>query len=172
MTWPSMVFAPDELVLGITGSQTWTHLPSIAHVLEMYTFSATAVGKTLVVVHGDCDRGADALAKLWVVRKQHLGWPVNHASFPADWTAVCRPECTPGHRRRNRKGVLYCPAAGNYRNTHMIGLPPQYVEGFHHHNSPGTRNCLHLAKAAGIPFERTTWENRDRQRTHLAGVSA
>lgn len=157
-------------VLLVTGSQTWTYLPAIATVLTLYTHHAFGRGKRLLVVHGDCDRGADALAKLWVARRSRQGWPVDQQPYPADWTGPCRARCQPpDHRQvRRRDGIVFCPAAGTYRNEVMVALRPGWCEGFNRQHSPGTSGCLRLARRAQIPTEETTWEQRDRLRTRLA----
>lgn len=159
-------------VLLITGSQTWTHFPSISQVLRMYASHAFSHNRRLLVVNGKCDRGADALATLWVARHKDQGWPVDEAPYPADWSGPCRPDrCEPGHRRLRANGDEYCPAAGNFRNELMISVGPMWCEGFMRNNSAGTAHCTRQARAAGIPTHVTPWTGRMLRRDGIATLT-
>lgn len=71
-----------------------------------------------ILVSGHNPRGDQDLERIWA----SLGGQVEE--YPADWEAECRPECWPPfHRKRGRDGRDYCPAAGDYRNHEMAGLP-------------------------------------------------
>ncbi len=129
----------DTRVL-ITGSRNWRYPATIHRVLE--TVAATASG--LTVVHGGA-QGADRMAGDYA---RDRGWNVD--PHPADWP-TCAPDCKPGHRRRGRRGE-YCPTAGHRRNAAMVATRPDIVLAFWRDHSSGTRNCLDLAKAAGLPI--------------------
>lgn len=166
--------ADERDVLLLTGSRTWTYLPALACVLTLYVNHAFSRGRRLLVIHGDCDQGADALAKIWLARRTRLGWPVDQQPFAADWTGPCLPSrCPADHRRvRRRDGTSFCPDAGRYRNEHMVALGPQWCEGFNRNRSPGTSGCLYLARqASGIAVEETPWDQRHRVRYRIAQLS-
>src|SRR4029079_6970225 len=92
-----------RFVLLLPGSQTWSYLQGIAAVLKLYICHAFEHGQRLTVIHGDAERGADALAKMWIARNQQLGCPVDQHLVPADWAGPCRwGVCPPGHRKKRR----------------------------------------------------------------------
>lgn len=161
-------------VLLLTGSQTWTHLASVAAIIDLYTVHAYRRGRRLTLMHGDCDKGVDALGKLWATRRQREGWPVDHDPHPANWTAPCDPSrCRPGrdgktHRRQRRDGSWFCPAAGDFRNDIMVAKKPNWCEALTRNNSPGASHCFRAAGRAGIARERTNWPDRHRVRTDVA----
>lgn len=160
----------DYDVLLLTGSRMWTYLPAIASALTLYIHHAFGRGRRLLVLHGDCNQGADALAKIWLARRTSLGWPVAQHAFPADWTGPCVADRCPGdHRRRRRRdGAWFCPDAGRYRNEQMVAAGPQWCEGFNRNHSPGTSGCLRLARQAQIATHETSWDIRHRVRYRLA----
>lgn len=99
-----------------------------------------------VVVHGDCETGADqhahSAATTW-------GWtPEPH---PAMWqwhSPDCRTDmCT----RRRSNGDLYCLYAGHRRNQLMVNLGAHVCLAFPTARSTGTWDCVKRAEAAGIP---------------------
>lgn len=98
------------------GSRSYSDAQAIEARLEALRAECEEAGETLVVVHGDCPTGADAIAHRWAKRTDGV-WvdPV-----PADWNGPCRRTCKPGHRRTRLGGSTYCPAAGNYRNQRAI----------------------------------------------------
>lgn len=164
---------PGRFVLLLTGSQTWSYLQAIVTVLRLYIRHAFDHGQRLTVIHGDADRGADALAKMWITRHRLLGWPVDQELFPADWAGPCRAGvCPPGHRKRRRRdGREYCPMAGIIRNLVMLDQRPRWVEGFVRAGSPGTTHCVRQARARAIATHATTWEQRYEPRLALALAS-
>jgi hypothetical protein len=157
------------VVLLVTGSRIWNSVASIDTVLAMYCRHAFDLGTSLVVMHGDCPRGADAIARAWVTQHKRRGWPVIHDPHPAPWEAECRAECHHGPRRvRKADGKDICQAAGTYRNIAMCELRPHYVEAFIRDASHGATQCAGYAETLGLPLFRTRWENRHRQRSVLA----
>lgn len=89
---------------------------------------------TFVVVHGDA-RGGDQIGKQWAIEKHEVDYRVDHEAHPAQWDKYGR-------------------AAGHMRNQKMVDLDADYCEGFPLGRSPGTRGCMRLAKAAGIPVKK------------------
>jgi hypothetical protein len=124
----------------ITGSRTWDHLPSIAHVIDKATFTAFDLGETLTVVHGAA-RGADAIAGALARNRQRRGWPVSEERHPADWNLG--------------------RGAGHERNRHMVKLGADLAAAFIRDHSRGATHCLRLIEAAGIPVVVVRWEDRD-----------
>lgn len=107
----------------ITGSRTWTDAPAIARVLnQLHVWQA----ERLVIVHGACPDGADAIADAWC--RLHSVPAERH---PADW------------QRHGR-------AAGPRRNAAMVATRPALCLAFIRDNSPGATGCANAAEAAGI----------------------
>lgn len=132
----------------ITGSRDWMDIHAIERALLKY-HPVDAQGFDLpdkpTLVHGDCPRGVDSMAK---IAAKFLGWTLEpHA---ADWVGPCRPECKPGHRRRNNFGGTYCPNAGHYRNQDMVDLGADVVLAFQRNGSRGTQDCIDRALTAGL----------------------
>lgn len=119
----------------VSGSRRWRDETAIADAISGWLTTTSLTGVP-VVVHGgqrtwDSQRhtwfGADWLAGC-VARR----WGFTEERHPADW---------------NRHGR----AAGPIRNTHMISLGADVLLAFPIGESPGTRGCITLAVAAGIP---------------------
>ena len=109
-------------------------------------------GKTLVIIHGDAG-GGDQIAKLYAL----LTPGVEQEPHPASWEGPCNPRrCQPGHRRTNRRGREYCPAAGDYRNEEMVATGADRGAAFIRAQSPGASNCARLAERADIPTRKYT----------------
>lgn len=155
--------APFRLL--VTGSRLWTDTVLFRQEIDAVARAAADAGHThLVVVHGACypkperatgrrpHQSADWLAHLWVVYASHpLHLPVTEEPHPANWTAACRAECRPGHRRDQTGGRSICPAAGNYRNQLMVDHGADQGIAFPLHRSVGTRDCINRMRQAGIP---------------------
>ncbi len=123
--------------------------------------------RPILVRHGACpgDTSADHAVTDWV--KACGEWcGVTEDPTAADWDH-CAAGCPRGHRRRKKPrdihhpGLLpdYCPAAGPRRNAAMVAkMPrPDLCLAAPHGASPGTRGCMKLAAAAGIPVREVTW---------------
>jgi hypothetical protein len=107
----------------VTGSREFTDYDMLAEVLA----AELAEHPDMIVVHGDCPSGLDALAKRWCVENG-----VAQEPHPADW-------------RRLGK------SAGFRRNTFMAGLGARRCHAFPLPGSRGTLHCMKVAKRAGIP---------------------
>ena len=111
----------------VTGSQTW---PFPGEVFKALDQLYEVHGDALVVVHGDCPKGADMFAELWCRRKK-----VRSERHPARWDIL-------GKR------------AGIVRNRHMVMTQPDLCLAFIHNGSPGATHCARLAAEYGIPTRR------------------
>lgn len=109
----------------VSGSREWDQPEIIQMVL---TQAWIEHGDDLVIVHGDCPRGADRIARDWARREGVADEP-----HPADW---------------NKHGK----AAGHIRNKEMVDTKPDVGIFFIRGESRGTRGCLRLTKEAGIPY--------------------
>jgi hypothetical protein len=108
----------------VTGSRLWTDHQLVAAVLDGFWVDHH---DRLVVVHGACRYGADAIADQWAASHG-----VTVQRFPADW------------RRYGRM-------AGMIRNTTMVATDPHRCVAFIHRHSPGATHCAETARHAGIP---------------------
>ncbi|MFJ9771156.1 SLOG family protein [Kitasatospora sp. NPDC101157] len=133
----------------MTGSRAWSDRARVEWALGV----AFRAFRPIVVVHGGCLTGADKFAAEWADR---AGITVD--PFEADWDN-CGPECRPGHRRRQRDGSEFCPAAGPRRNQAMVDAGARFVLAFLLPGSRGTEDCAQRAEAAGIPVRRF-WAER------------
>lgn len=106
----------------VTGSRSWTD-QDIIHLTLHYL---TRKHPDVVVVHGHCPRGADAIADRWARRNG-----VQVEQHPADWSAQGN-------------------AAGMIRNANMVKLGADICLAFIKDKSRGASHCLGLAEKAGI----------------------
>ncbi|QBJ94464.1 DUF2493 domain-containing protein (plasmid) [Streptomyces seoulensis] len=118
----------------VTGSRTWTDVGAVQRALARAAEGVPA-GRELVVVHGDCPRGADAMADLWA--RQCGATIERHA---ADW----------------RPNGVFDRAAGPRRNARMVSLGADLCLAFIRDGSRGATHCADLAEKAGIPVRRYT----------------
>lgn len=120
----------------------------------------------ILVRHGACPgpKSADQAVTEWM--RQNGEWfGATEDPQPADWDH-CAPDCptTPGHRRTKRPGDIhhpgllpdYCPGAGPRRNAGAVALGADLCLAAPHGASYGTRGCMRLARAAGIPVREVT----------------
>jgi hypothetical protein len=134
----------------VTGSRDWDDIDLLTCELKAAIGEAVSLGRPVVVVHGDCPTGADAMADR-LARSAGLT-PEAH---PADWEGPCRASsCKPGHRRRRRDGADYCPAAGLFRNAEMVAAGADACLAFIRNGSAGATGCADLAERAGIAVGR------------------
>ena len=121
----------------VTGSRTWTDADLLCSVLD--DILRDHLGKTVVViVHGDCPRGADAMARAWVRRQPRIDGrfaDVKHEPHRANWDR-------------------YGKVAGPRRNAEMVALGADVCLAFIRDASRGATHCADRAAAAGIPVRR------------------
>ena len=117
----------------ITGSRDWTDHIAIHEALAVVCSERTG---RLVIVHGACPRGADAIASRWVDNfgDQYRSVEERH---PANWQIN-------GKR------------AGFIRNAHMVNLGADICLAFIRNGSRGATHTADLAEKAGIPTRRWT----------------
>lgn len=132
----------------VTGSRDWPGALAVWNALHR---AYTTGGFTVVV--GDCPSGVDAYARAWA--EQYVMCGVALEQHFANWE-TCAPACQPGHRRLRRDGSTYCPAAGPRRNAAMVNAGADLCLAFPLGRSAGTRGCMRLAAAAGIPVKEHT----------------
>jgi len=109
----------------VTGSRTWHDIAAIEQALAAILDRHP---EGVLLVHGACPRGADAIAAAYAARTPGY----RTAEHPADW-----------HR--------YGRAAGYRRNAEMIALGADGCAAFIRGGSPGSTSTVRLARAAGIP---------------------
>jgi hypothetical protein len=134
------VLLDDPVRVLVTGSRSWGSLPVVRAALAQVI--AEHPGRRIVVVHGNCRTGADAIAKHLATRWGPL---VSEEPHPAKWTVH-------GSRR-----------AGPERNKEMVEAGAHVCLAFIDpcsdercrragpHDSHGTAGCVELARAADIP---------------------
>lgn len=113
----------------VTGSRNWTDHRAVTLELESYRLLSDGPGEGLVIVHGACPTGADAIAGLWA--RETIG--VTEEPHPADW-------------------LLHGKAAGPKRNQEMVDLGADLCLAFPMADSRGTQDCMRRALAAHIPL--------------------
>lgn len=146
--------AADPFRLLVTGSRDWLDTRRIHGALDG-VLAGLEPGRTLIVVHGDNQRGADAAARRWVqVKLGATAAPVREERHPARWGAPCLETCRPGHRRQHDPAGDYCPAAGTYRNAEMVGAGADLCFAYIRNASRGATHCAGLADTAGIQVRR------------------
>ncbi|GGW15803.1 hypothetical protein GCM10018980_51480 [Streptomyces capoamus] len=118
----------------VTGSRTWTDVGAIQKALAK-AVEAIPADRQIIVVHGACPNGADAIADQWA--RQYGATVERH---PANW----RPN-----------GVLD-RAAGYRRNAEMVLSGADLCLAFIRNISPGATHCAATAERAGIPVRRFT----------------
>ncbi|MGW2371759.1 SLOG family protein [Kitasatospora sp. NPDC001683] len=110
----------------MTGSRAWSDRAAVEHALGV----AFGLFRPIVIVHGACPTGADAMAAAWA---QRAGVEVE--AWPADWARCGR-------------------AAGPLRNAAMVAAGARFCLAFVLPGSRGTLDCIRRAEAAGIPVRR------------------
>ncbi|GGZ82480.1 SLOG family protein [Streptomyces rubiginosohelvolus] len=143
-----------EIRILVTGSRSWEDVQALDDALRDTWHDVTQVFSPehrVVIVHGDCYKGADFFARHWAVANG-----IRQEKYPADWTGPCAPECPDDHRPIRANGQSYCPTAGPRRNEAMVQLGADLLVAFQRGNSSGTADCIRRATAAGIPVRRFT----------------
>lgn len=128
----------------ITGSRAWSRRTDVTAALDALRAEH---GPGLVVVHGGCRAGADAVAAAWAAR---TGTTVQ--AWPADWTAG--------------------RGAGPARNLAMVAAGSDLCLAFILDASPGASHCARVAEEAGIPVRRVTATTRTKDENQAAKADA
>ncbi|MBT0771365.1 DUF2493 domain-containing protein [Kineosporia sp. J2-2] len=137
LTTTTMATAENAVRVLVTGSRDWSDAEAITLHLEGLRYVAGRVQRPgLVVVHGACPTGADAIAAAWA--RAH---DVPVEAHPAQWAT---------HGR----------AAGPLRNRAMVTAGADVCVAFILNGSRGATGCADLAEAAGIPTYRITRPGR------------
>jgi hypothetical protein len=136
----------------VTGSRDWTNRRQVEDTLTTAGALAIALGQRLVVVHGACPTGVDAIANEWAEWHRQRGQPFAVEPHPA--------------QRHPTEDFGPWPGAGPRRNAHMVQLGADACFAFiglctssrcrrpEPHGSHGATGCADLAEAAGIPTRR------------------
>jgi hypothetical protein len=145
-------------LIALTGPRAWTNILLLEDALLGVWHDALQDGYTGIELMHGCAEGYDSLGGQWAHRNGIL---VRERS--ADWEGPCGPNCKSGHRRRNRRGIEFCPQAGHRRNQQMVDEQPVlFVAGVMRctapkcarkapHNTHGATDCIRRADAADIP---------------------
>lgn len=139
----------------ITGSRNWRDRNAVRSAIAD---AQARYGDQLIIVHGACPTGADAMAD---DEARALGLQVE--VHPADWD-TCVDACYPDHRRPKPKGDVvhpgerpdYCPYAGPRRNAEMVATGAAECLAFIRTGSRGAAHTASIAEAARIPVRRWT----------------
>lgn len=116
----------------VTGSRTFDDVETIRAALAVAAYGRYPV----VVVHGACPSGADAIAAD-LVRHMAEYLDITEERHPADW------------KRHGRR-------AGFIRNAEMVELGADVCLAFIRDGSRGATHTADLAERAGIPTRRWT----------------
>jgi hypothetical protein len=123
----------------VTGSRDWDDERAVWQALATTILSNAPADAPVVVVHGACPRGADALAAAWIRRTRADGRrPVEEERHPAQW----------------RVGGVVDRGAGPRRNAEMVALGADVCLAFIRNGSRGASHTARLAEEAGIPVRR------------------
>ena len=114
----------------ITGSRDWTDVGTIRRALRSALAELPLLMEPPVLVHGACHLGgADIIARdIW------RSWGLPDEPHPAE---------------RDANGRVLGPE----RNARMVSLGAEVCLAFPLPGSRGTRNCMRLAREAGIPVK-------------------
>jgi hypothetical protein len=126
----------------ITGSRSWSPRDLVRSILVRLV---TRFGEELVVVHGACETGIDAVGdelcgELGIAVERH----------PAAWDNIEHPQAVV---RRHPDGRPYNANAGPIRNGEMVDLGAEFAIAMHQRLlfSKGTLDCVRRCLAADIP---------------------
>lgn len=145
-------------VVCVSGARCHPDTNAVTSALAKYVL--TEAPGWVIVRHGACpgEDSVDQAVHEWIADcGEALG--VIEDPMPADWDH-CYADCQPNHRLPKPPGDIYhpgikpdyCPAAGPRRNRQMLEKDPRpdLLIAAPFSLSRGTRNCVTLARAAGI----------------------
>lgn len=116
----------------VTGSRDWKDIERLQSALLAEIVNHTLeYDEPVIVVHGDCPTGADAMAHRF-----------------AKVVPICTPEPHPADWQKHGR------SAGPIRNRHMVGLGADVCLAFIRGGSAGATGCANMAEVAGIPTKR------------------
>lgn len=122
----------DAVRILVTGSRDWDDIDTVwAALADLY--QAASIYEPLILVHGACRTGADAIAADWGRWAEMTLEP-----HPAQW----RPYGT------------YNPQAGLARNRKMVDLGADICLAFIKNGSRGATHCADYAEEKGITVKR------------------
>lgn len=113
-------------VIAITGSRDWTDDNAVSEVIQMERAIAQTKKATLVVLHGDCPTGADAIAEAICGLRG-----IHSLKCPARWSALGK-------------------GAGPQRNNVMAALKPACCYAFPLPSSRGTYDCINAMNMENV----------------------
>lgn len=124
--------APYRLL--VTGSRDWTDTDRVWLELgnAVGAIHRDDISREIIIVHGDCPRGADAIADEW---GRKYGATIER--HPANW-------------------LLNGKRAGFIRNALMVNRGAHLCVAFIRNGSRGASHTAALAEQAGIPVRRFT----------------
>ena len=122
---------PDYRIL-ITGSRSWQDRDQISFELGRAIGESGAEMRDIVLVHGACPSGADAMAAALA-----MACGYRQEAHPADW---------------QQHGKV----AGPIRNAEMVRQGADLCLAFIRDGSRGATHCANLAEKAGITTRRFT----------------
>lgn len=110
----------------ITGSRDWADRDRLENaIIDLHNWHPFQ-WEDVVIVHGDCPTGADAMAEYFATATA-----IKTERHPADWKKYGR-------------------AAGPKRNQQMVDLGAEVVLAFRNPGSRGTQDCINRAIKAGL----------------------
>lgn len=121
----------------VCGSRDWTGVLAEERIYRTLTAVETfsqAIGSDLVIIHGGCPTGADAIADRWVRRRDD-----EPEIWLADWTK-------------------YGKGAGPVRNIQMAMAGADMCLAFLREHSRGTQDMIVKAEVQKIPTFVIHWE--------------
>jgi hypothetical protein len=100
----------------------------------------------LLLAHGHCPRGVDALGDRWALRRKAAGWPVDVDRFPAAWSEG-RGAGFARNRELVKPGAHLCYAL-------IAECAKRGCTKARPHGSHGASDCARVAEGADIPVQR------------------
>lgn len=125
----------------VTGSRDWHDIAAVRAALAD-VLASLPPEQPLVVVHGDCQTGADVMAKAWALT-------TFTDACTDDWERVTQEAHPAAWHLHGRQ-------AGPIRNASMVKRGAAVCLAFIRDGSRGASHTARLAEEAGIPVKRWT----------------